>query len=58
MGYSIRDYQKKTFAMLSGFWLLSGWGKGVWVNPLKEEDSRRKKIFQIMLNKVLKICEK
>ena len=32
--------------------------KGVWVNPLKKENLGWKSFFQIMLNEVLKMCEK
>ena len=44
--------------MLTGFWLLKGWELRLWVNLLKKENSWRKSLFQIVLNEVLKTCEK
>ena len=53
---------QKAFVTLSRFWLLKGWGWGwgwgVWVKPLKKETLWRKSFFQVMLNEVLKSCEK
>ena len=36
---------QKTFVTFSGFWLLTGWEVGVWVNPLKKENLWRKSFF-------------
>ena len=52
----VREHQQKTFVMLKIFWLLRGWG--VRSNPLKKENLWWKYFFQVMLNEVLKICEK
>ena len=53
-----RDLQQKTFVTRSQFRPLRGWRVGVWLNSLKKENSRQKSFFQIILKKVLKICEK
>ena len=51
---------KKTFVTLSGFWLLRGWGgEGRDLSESFEKGKFVTKIFfQIMLNEVLKTCEK
>ena len=41
----LREHRQKTSVMLSGFWPLSGWGRGVWVNPLKKGNLWRKSFF-------------
>ena len=54
-----REHQKKSFIMLSGFWPVreKGWGAGC-VSELVKGKFMTKIFFQIMLNEVLKICEK
>ena len=47
---------KKLWFLLTRFCASGCWG--VWVNPLKMENSWQKAFFQIMMNKVLKSCEK
>ena len=51
-----REHQQKTFVKLSRFWLLRGWQGPS--ESIKKENSWWKYFFQILLNKVLKICEK
>ena len=55
--FTLRENRQKTFVTLSGFWP-SVKGGGGWVNLLKKGNSWWKSFFQIMLNEVLKICEK
>ena len=71
MGYSRKKIQKQglktylfekspgIFVTLSGFLPLRGWG--FWFKRIqgeKKENSRQKSFFHIILNEVLKICEK
>ena len=61
---SLKAYKKrwlsvhwqKMFLTLSRFWPLREWG--IWLNPLNKENSWQKSFFQILLNEVLKNCEK
>ena len=48
----------KNFVLLSRFWPLRRWGRGVWLNLLNKENSWRKSFLQLMLNDVLKNCQK
>ena len=34
---NIRQHRQKAFATLSRSWLVRGWGRGGWVNPLKKK---------------------
>ena len=55
---NLREHRQKTFVTLSGFWLLRGLG------GLSESVKKGKFVtkifffFHVMLNEVLKICEK
>ena len=52
----VRKHQRKRFVTVRGFWPLKGW------EGLRQSVKRRKSVtkifFQIILNKVLKACEK
>ena len=54
--WRVREHQRKRFVTVSGFWPLRGW------EGLRQSVKRRKYVtkifFQIILNKVLKACEK
>ena len=54
--WRVREHQQKRFVTVSGFWPLRGW------EGLSQSVKRRKFVtkifFQIILNKVLKTCEK
>ena len=53
-----REHQQKTFAMLSRFQQLRGWGGGEFSESVKKGKFMTEIFFQIMLNEVLKIYEK
>ena len=46
------------FSFYTFFVLLYQSVRKVWVNPLKKKKLKQKSFFQIMLNEVLKTCEK
>ena len=60
----LREHRQKTFITISGLWPLRRWwwevgeGEWGWVNPLRKEHFCRKSFFQLMLNEILKNCEK
>ena len=56
IGIMLGSIDKKLLSHLRDFDLSVG-GMGVWVNPLKKENSRRKSFFH-MFNEVLKIYGK
>ena len=55
-GKLVGEHWQKTFVKLSGFHLLRGWGS--LSESVKKWKFTLKIFFQIMLNEVLKICEK
>ena len=54
--FMLREHRQKTFNTRSGFWPLKGWS-GL-SGSAKKGKFVTKFFFQIMLNEVLKICEK
>ena len=61
---AVREQWQKTFVTLGRFWPIvkgaQGWGKRGSMNPIKFKKGKivAKSFFQIMLNEVLKFCEK
>ena len=54
------EEKQKIYVILSNFWSLKGWVGGVrgLSESVNERNNHKKILFQIVLNEVLKSCEK